>query len=356
MDSSLPPAGASDAIISAQLVGEPRPVLRRRPLWRVLTPILVGLLLFCGLPLGVLFILSGSGFSLDPDNRAIERHHSLERYASHKVAIIRIEGPILDGEGFVKDQIDRVRDDEDVKAVVVRVSSPGGTVAGSDYMYHHLNKLRQERSLPMVVSMGDMAASGGYYVSMAVGDTPESIFAEPTTWTGSIGVIIPHYNVAGLMEKWQIESDSVASHRLKGMGSMTKRMTEEERTIFQSLVDEMFDRFKEIVKSGRPKFRSDPSALDAIATGQVFTTKQALANGLVDKEGFIEEAIVRAIVLAKLDKSDVEVIEYLQPLTLESLVFGAARSQQPGLAELLELATPKAYYLCTLLPGVALER
>src|SRR6185369_12594700 len=129
--------------------------------------------------------------------------------------------------------------------------------------------------------------SGGYYVSMAVGDTENSIFAEPSTWTGSVGVVIPHYNFSGLMEKFQVEEDSIKSHRLKMMGSPFRPMTEEERGIFQGLVDESFTQFKEIVKAGRPKFRSNEAALTAVATGQVFTTKQALANGLVDKEGFI---------------------------------------------------------------------
>ena len=104
------------------------------------------------------------------------------------MAIITVSGVIVDGDGYVKKQIERVRQDEDVKAIVLRVNTPGGTVTGSDYILHHLNRLRAERKLPLVVSMGSVAASGGYYVSMAVGDQPQSIYAEPTTTTGSIGV------------------------------------------------------------------------------------------------------------------------------------------------------------------------
>ncbi len=96
---------------------------------------------------------------------------------------------------------------------MLRVNSPGGTINGSDYMLHYLRKLgRPETNVPIVVSMGGLAASGGYYVSMCVGDQPESIYAEPTTWTGSIGVMIPHFNVADLMEKWGVQEDAVASH------------------------------------------------------------------------------------------------------------------------------------------------
>ena len=185
---------------------------------------------------------------------------SWNRSGTEKVAILSIEGTILSGEGFFKQQIDHARKDikdGNLKAIVLRVNSPGGTISGSDYMLHHLRKLVQDSkqaNIPIVVSMGGIAASGGYYVSMCVGDTPNTIFAEPTTWTGSIGVIIPHYNLADLMEKWGIQEDAVASHRLKGMGSLTRKMTPEERKILQQLVDDGFTRFKDIVKEGRPAF------------------------------------------------------------------------------------------------------
>ena len=151
-----------------------------------------------------------------------EKYFSHARYGSNKVAILHVEGVILDGEGLVKREIERAAKDDSVKAVVLRVDSPGGTVSGSDYIYHHLTKLAEKK--PIVVSMGSVAASGGYYVSMAVGSNPNTIFAEPTTWTGSIGVIIPHYDATGLMEKVGIKSDSIASHPLKGMGSFMKPM------------------------------------------------------------------------------------------------------------------------------------
>lgn len=289
------------------------------------------------------------------DDTLHEQYHSLSRHAIDKVAVITLEGTILDGEGFVKRQIDHVRDDPSVKAVVLRVNSPGGTVSGSDYLYHHLKKMVDDRKLPLVVSMGGIAASGGYYVSMAVGDQHENvIFAEPTTWTGSIGVIIPHYDVSGLMQKWNIAEDSIKSHRLKQMGSPTRPMTEEEREILQGLVSEMFLRFKEIVQAGRPRFAKDESALDKVATGQVFTTPQALASGLVDREGFVEDAIDRVIQLANLDKENVRAVKYKHLGGVFDLLDLRARSTAKSpvseLSALLELATPRAYYLCTWLP------
>jgi protease IV len=281
-----------------------------------------------------------------------EKFHSLKRYGRDKVAIIRIEGTIFESEGFVKAQIDKVRGDKNVKAVVVRVNSPGGSVWASDYLYHHLAKLAKERDLPLVVSMGGMAASGGYYVSMAVGDRPDTIFAEPTTWTGSIGVIIPHYNLTGLMKRWDIQDDSIASKPLKQMGSLTKEMTPEERKLLQQLVDESYRHFKEIVKAGRPAFKEDERALDEVATGQVFTAPQALKHGLVDKVGYLEDAIDRAIALANLDKEDVRVVKYTrQTGLLDELLLGPQSAEAKfDLNALLESTTPRAYYLCTWLP------
>ena len=128
-----------------------------------------------------------------------EKYHSLSKSATKKVAIVDISGAILKTDGFIKKQIDRVREDEDVVAVVLRIDSPGGTVSASDYLYHHLKRLQQDedRKLPFVVSMGGLCASGGYYIAMAVGDEENVIFAEPSTWTGSIGVVIPHYDLSG---------------------------------------------------------------------------------------------------------------------------------------------------------------
>lgn len=281
------------------------------------------------------------------DNNLTEKYHSLSKDGTTKVAIIEVEGAIIDGD-TVKKQIDKVRADTNVKAVVLRVDSPGGTVTASDYIYTHLRKLTDERKLPLVVSMGGLAASGGYYVSMACGDSEDVIYAEPTTWTGSIGVIIPHYNVAGLMKKLEIQDDSIKRGELKGVGSFTREMKPEEKAVLESLVDESYARFKDIVRSGRPKLRKDEETLTKATTGQVFTTKQAMKLGLVDKEGFIEDAINRAIELAHLNAATTKVVRYQRPKTFVDALVGA-RAATPSiemeLQKLLDSATPRAYYL-----------
>jgi protease IV len=282
-----------------------------------------------------------------------EKYHSGEKYASNKIAIIRIAGIIAEGDGYAKRQIDRVRDDESVKAVVVRVDSPGGTVTGSDYLFHHLTRLRKEREIPLVVSMGSIAASGGYYVSMAVGDQEKSIFAEPVGATGSIGVIIPHYDLTGALEALNIENDSIASHENKQMLSMTKKITPEQREILQQYVMESFDRFKNVIQQGRPYFRENPDKLEALATGEVFSAMRAKELGLVDETGFLEDAIARAAELANLKEDKYRAVEYDAPFKLESLIgFAGTATRRGDLVSLLDLTTPRAYYLVPTLPAL----
>ena len=326
-----------------------------------------GKLLLIALVLAVITIVSlMSRYQqyFSPANGPQERYHSLNREAKKKIAIITVAGTIISPEGFVKQQIDRARKDDDVVAIVLRINSPGGTVTASDYLYHHLNELvrekREEGDFPLVVSMGSLCASGGYYIAMAVGDQPDSIFAEPTTWTGSIGVVIPHYDLSGLLTELEIKDDSIASHRMKLMGSPTRQLSDEERqeerAVLQALVDESFQDFKDIVRRGRPKLGADAVALDSVATGQIFTAKQARAAGLVDRIGFIESAIERAAELAGYSTDDVRCVKYRRPPSALDVLFGSQASSldrgERSLASLLDLTTPRAYYLFTLLPSL----
>jgi protease-4 len=361
----LPPQSVSAPVI---VTAPQRPHLLRRFVFMLLGFFSLILAFGCVVVLGFVALGALTGGS---DSVIEETYHSLDEQGTDKIAIITVEGTILEGDGFVKKQIDHVRKDKHVKAIVLRVDSPGGTVTGSDFIYHHLVKLKdgtyedetdnelKHRKLPLVVSMGGLAASGGYYVSMAVGDTPEAIFAEPTTWTGSIGVIIPHYDLSGLMKRIDVSDDSIKSGPLKQMGAFTRPMTPEEKKALQELVDGSFARFKKIIRDGRPRFKAQPDLLDKIATGQVFDTDQALANGLVDKQGFIEDAIDRAVALAKLDKKKTKVVKYKRPFALfEGLMASSqgSHAREPNLQAVLDLAAPRAYYLCTWLPILAGNR
>jgi protease-4 len=249
------------------------------------------------------------------DSRVVEKYHSLARTAAAKVAIVTLSGPIMGGEGFIRAQIDQVADDEAVKAIVLRVDSPGGTVSGSDEIHHRLADLAGKRKLPVVVSMGGIAASGGYYVAMANGGREDVIFAEPATLTGSIGVIIPHFDLSQAIKRFDIRDDSIASGPLKEMLSPTKErppeMAERERKLLQALVDDMFVRFKEIVRAGRPKL--DAEAVDKVATG-----KYTKPKGLLD----------------------------------EIVGGGSGAASRLSLEAFAELTTPRGWYLCSWAPAV----
>jgi protease-4 len=302
-----------------------------------------------------------------PADAPTEKYHSLSKTATNKVAIINIEGAILSADGYIKKQIDRVREDKDVKAIVLRIDSPGGTVTASDALYHQLRKLAtedrgtKEDEFPIVVSMGGMCASGGYYLAMAAGGRDDVIFAEPSTWTGSIGVVIPHYDVSQLLANWKVQDDSVVSDKFKLMGSPTRQLSpeqkEEERKLLQELVDLSFARFKEVVLGGRPKLKDDEKSLKTATTGRIFTAQQAKDLKLVDELGFLDEAIARAVKLAGGDAKSMRCVKYEEPPGALKMILGADAPVKPAAAQwdlsaVLDLTAPRAYYLCTWLPAV----
>jgi protease-4 len=349
---AVPQSPAPEPQPQPQPPAPPQPAAARKAAQGKTVSRVVFWVLLVGVPLSlIVLIVIGLGRVFSFSSPALEeKNYSKRLWTSgrHKIAIIHLDGTIMSGEGFIKKQIEQVIDDTSIKGVVFRVNSPGGLVTASDHIYQQLLKMRKERAtneepLPMVVSMGGMAASGGYYVSMAVGDTPNSIYAEPSTWTGSIGVIIPHYNAFKFMKEHGFEEDSVRSHDLKGMGSFAKEMSPEVRAIFQKLVDESFADFKQIVKQGRPNLTDEQ--ISALATGQVYTTRQALSNGLVDQQGYLEDAIRGLIKLAELDEDHVRVVEYKRETTLLDLLGAKAEPQKSELAALIELTKPQAYYL-----------
>lgn len=296
-----------------------------------------------GIMLSAMFQMVGSGVVRE-QMRLPEKFLSGNERATHKIAVLTISGTILGNEdGFVKKQIEAIKKDENVKAVVLRVVSPGGSVSGSDYYLEHLKKMKREKNdIPVVVSMGSLATSGGYYVSM-VGD---EIFAEPTSITGSIGVIAPMYNLAELCEKIGVQSDPVVSGPHKAMGDITKPMSEEEKKIWQYLIDDSFARFKSIIRDGRPYFAENPEDLDALATGQVYTAQQALELKLIDEIGFIEDAAEKAISLAGLSANNSKVVKYTKTKGLiDELLLGSSGETNLQNRVFHAIAAPQPYYL-----------
>ncbi|MFH0924186.1 MAG: signal peptide peptidase SppA [bacterium] len=203
-------------------------------------------------------------------------------FASNKIALINITGVITESEDIIK-QIQKYEYNETVKAVIVRIDSPGGAVAPSQEIYEALKKLQKEKKV--VVSMGNIAASGGYYVACLA----DKIFANLGTITGSIGVIMQFYNVETLLkDRIGLQSLVIKSGRYKDIGSPTREMNEEEKVILQSLIDDVYEQFISAVAEGR---KMDKERVREIADGRIFSGNQAKKLHLVDETGTLQDAI-----------------------------------------------------------------
>lgn len=300
----------------------------RSPLWA-----LIGVVVGFGLPallclgLAFSFFIGLGSLGASPTSMQSDQQVYISGPASGPaVAIIRVSGPIVSGRepAFssgssaaaedIKDLIRQAERDSQVRAVVIDLNSPGGSVVPSDEIYSAFADL----NLPVVVAMGDVAASGGYYISMAA----DYIFANPNTLTGSIGVISSFPNAQELLEKIGVEFTTITSGEAKDFGSPYREMSEEEQAYWQSIVDETYSNFVEIVVEGRDLSEEQVRAL---ADGRVFTGKQALELGLVDGLGYLEDAINKAAELADIP-GEPRVVRYEKYSTIGSLLQGL----QPG--------------------------
>jgi len=235
-----------------------------------------------------------------------------------KLVLIEVEGVISDAEarrpfGPVRpslvarsrEALDRAGKDDDVAGLLLRIRSPGGTVAASETLYHEIQRWKQENQKPVIAYMQGLATSGGYYVAMA-GDR---VIAHPTSVTGSIGVIMTGVNLSGLMERFGIANQSFKSGPFKDAGSPLRPMRPEERAQLQSVIDDLQARFIEVVAQGRPGLGR--AAIQGLADGRIFSANQALKAGLVDQVGHLEEAIEVAEKLAGIRES--RVVMYHRP-------------------------------------------
>ena len=214
-----------------------------------------------------------------------------------KVAVVRVSGIILDSTDVIAELKDYSKD-RSIKAIVLRVDSPGGGVAPSQEIYEEILKIKKKKKV--VVSMGSVAASGGYYISAPA----DVIVANAGTLTGSIGVIMEIPNVSGLMEKIGVETQVVKSGRHKDMASVFKSLTPEEKEILQTVLDDVHDQFIEAVSEARGM---EYEVVRKLSDGRVFTGRMAKELGLVDELGNLEDAIMLAGKLAGI-KGEPEVV------------------------------------------------
>ena len=338
---------------------------RSSALWKVLTVVFLVLFVF-----SLLLNFAGLSHTVLPHSRAtMERGRNLEEVAlsstnsDNKIAVIEVDGIISSGEfdrsgvnmvQYIKDQLKMAERDSDVKAVILKVNSPGGEVLASDEINKAITKFQDQTHRPVVASMGALAASGGYYISVPC----QWIVANELTITGSIGVIMHGYNYRELMDKVGIHPLVFKSGRFKDMLSgerNDKNLTpEEQRTrdqedqMVQSLIDETFNKFKDVVKAGRARAAKENEGngktlvddWQDYADGRVLSGKQALGFGFVDELGDFDTALKRAESLANI--SSANLVQYRMPVDLGSLLFRLlGKSDVPAIKVDLGVELPK---------------
>lgn len=269
---------------------------RRKALWLILWSLLAGLL--------VVFLAT----ALWPD---------LDLSGEDRIALIRVEGVILDAQQTVGD-LKKFGESPSVKAIVLRIDSPGGGVVPSQEIHDAVLRVRNKQNKAVVASMGTVAASGGYYIAAAT----DRIIANPGTLTGSIGVIMELANLEGLLKKIGVENVVVKSGRHKDIGSPFRKMSDEDRRILQSVMDDVHTQFIEAVAEGRSL---DVSDVRPLADGRIFTGRQAKEIKLVDELGDLDDAIRLAADLGGIE-GEPKVVEPRKRFSvrelLESRLFG----------------------------------
>jgi protease-4 len=277
--------------------------------------------------------------NLPPGPGTLEEH-KISGTGKDKVLLMDISGVISseNKDGFysspgmlatVKEELERAGKDERVKAIVVRINSPGGTVTASDIIYHELKNFKTGRKIPVVASIMDVGASGGYYIASAA----DAVLAHPSSVTGSIGVIMLTVNARGLLEKVGVETNAVTSGPRKDMGSPFRAMLPEERAIFQGVIDGFYQRFLQVVQEGRPGLSGD--LIKKLADGRIYSGDQAKASGLVDDIGYLDDAVELAKKKAGL--TEARVVTYRRPGEYQNNIYSRIMGPGPTLSTLANL-------------------
>lgn len=320
--------GPPPGMLPSPMMYPPQPAARGNGVFYSLLVALATSVFLFSLGLNFLFLVLayiGSGEKADPNDVETVEQAIVDGNPSEKVAVIRLDGMILDKSKreFIT-LLDKVGRDPSWRALVIEVDSPGGGVTQSDEIYDAILRFKQARSIPVVVSMNSLAASGGYYVSMAA----DRILAQETTLTGSIGVIMSRIDVSGFADKYGIKDGSIVSDGadFKNAGSMTKPLTPAEEAYFKSVLNDAFGTFKARIAKGRPNLTS--ADIDAIANGKIYSAHQALRLKLIDQIGYIDDAVAEAGKLASLSKPHAIRVE--RKLSTMEQLFGAEAASRTG--------------------------
>jgi protease-4 len=259
------------------------------------------------------------------ESKGVSEHfHSGNHKSKDKLAIIEISGTIMPPfTSRTLKAIKLAKEDSAVKGVLLQVDSPGGFVADSHQIYHRLKELAETK--PIYVSMKSLAASGGYYVAMGAGENGK-IYAEPTTWTGSIGVIIPRYEFVGLKEKLGIDSKPLKTGEFKDSLNPFSPLSDREKAVWDNIIQQAFSRFITVIDDNRKPLNRE--MVTKLATGQIYTADDALKFGLIDAIGYEEDVLKDLGELVEV--SDPQVVKYAHSTGLIDLVLGAKVQLDPA--------------------------
>lgn len=319
--------------------------------------VLIALLLLAFLTTGVIALaviigLSGGGGSSGSASAAQWEETYVTGEGEAEIAVLPIAGTITDSASggvfssagatpdALRSQLQKADDDPNVEAVILEVNSPGGGVVPSDTMYRLVQDFKDETDKPVVASMGSTAASGGYYISAAA----DTIVANPSTTTGSIGVIFNYTNFGEALDKIGVDPEPLTTGEFKDLASPANELTEEEREILNSQIEQSYDQFVSAIVAGRDLTEE---RVRELGDGRTYTGEQAAENGLVDELGGLEQAAAEARELAEIDQA--EVVRYEESPGLLESVQARIAPEEPEAVQIMESAgiepTPEMQYL-----------
>jgi protease-4 len=304
----------------------------------ILGSLLLLLLTGCGMPS---FLITPVSSSSTLDETTVQAGMG---FSPPKVVIIEVEGMLANARAggllqpqenklsLFTQQMDKAASDPTVKAVVLRINSPGGTVTCSDTMYEMVKKFRDTTKKPVIADTQEVTASGAYYLACGC----DKIVAHPTSVVGSIGVIFQTFEVSGIMSKLGITSNAIASGPFKEMGSPFKPLRDDERALMQQMVDEYYSRFLNVVTTNR---HIDPAHLKEATDGRVFSGAKAVEIGLADQTGLLDDALNLAKQMANAPTA--QVVMYKRPYGYSGSIYSTSTIQPPR-SDVMKLDIPAA--------------
>ncbi len=282
-----------------------------------------------------------------PTNQRLKEtqiHKDEGLFISNKIAVIDVDGLLANGRrgGFMRtgenpvslfvEKLDKAAKDQSVKAVVLRLNSPGGTVAASDIMHHRLLEFKRKTGKPVISCVLGLGTSGAYYLACG----SDGIMIQPSGVTGSIGTVFQTFSIAGTMKKIGVKTVAIKSGELKDLASPLHDLSDDERQILQGIIDDLYQQFLTVMRQGRRNL--DDDEIRRLADGRVFTAKDALEEGLVDKIGYLTDGIEWAKQMAGVERA--KVVIYRRPLSYKPNAYGSATANMGGFGPLINVELP----------------